>query len=93
MQSVRRSRRTRGQARSVRAVAVLATLLLIAACGGGSSSSQRTTQSTPETTISIPSVHVRPPASRPNIVFVLTDDLSMDLLRFSRTFRRWSARA
>ncbi len=81
MQSLRRSRRTRGRAPSVLAVAVLAASLLITACAG-SSSSQRSTQSTPETTISIPSVHVRAPASRPSIVFVLTDDLSMNLLRF-----------
>ena len=82
MQPVTRPCRIRRHAPLLGAIAVLAASLSIAACGGGSSHHRSAPSNTLTTTVSIPSVHVRPPAARPNIVFILTDDLSMDLLRF-----------
>ena len=80
MQPAPPTRRIRPTARTVAILVAVCVGLMASGCGAGHTPAGA--QSTPETTISIPSVHVRPPASRPNIVFVLTDDLSMDLLRF-----------
>jgi N-acetylglucosamine-6-sulfatase len=72
------------QVRRARALAALvAGLLLLAGCGGGSPSVSRVahTRSSARFAVSSPAPG-RTGAGRPNIVLVLTDDLSSNLVRF-----------
>ena len=80
MQSVFNRSRTHPRRRLITAAVSLAACLAAAGCGGGESAARFGISLLPS------SVRVRQRLAdsprRPNIVFVLTDDLSMDLLRY-----------
>lgn len=71
------------------AVVALVLTLVVAACGT-SSSTDSSVPPPPE--LPGPPVPTASPAGRPNIVFVLTDDLSTDLLRFMPRVAQLQAR-
>ena len=62
------------------AAVLVAACLAVAGCGGGGSSAQFGISLLPSSVKT--HAHVAASARRPNIVFVLTDDLSLDLLRY-----------
>ena len=67
----------------VLALALVACLCLgAAACGGGSKKKTSTLPSSPPHVGGTPPTAPKPFRGRPNIVFVLTDDLSSDLVRY-----------
>jgi arylsulfatase A-like enzyme len=71
------------QARRVLAIALLAFACLgSAACGGGSHKKPSPSATRPPRVGGTPPTASRPFRGRPNIVFVLTDDLSSDLVRY-----------
>src|SRR5438067_2484569 len=85
MQSTRSRANTTVWIRRTGGLIAACAALLVAGCGGSGGSDQSAARFA--ITLLPPSVHARPttqagPTHRPNIVFVLTDDLSMDLLRF-----------
>jgi N-acetylglucosamine-6-sulfatase len=81
MQPAPPARRNRSNARAVAVLAAACACLLISACGAGHDGS-----GVPHQSQHVPAFAAKlsPTGSRgrPNVVFVLTDDLSMDLLRF-----------
>ena len=71
------------QTRRVVALTLVACLCLgAAACGGGSKKKSSTSPSSPPHVGGTPPTAPKPFRGRPNIVFVLTDDLSSDLVRY-----------
>jgi N-acetylglucosamine-6-sulfatase len=76
---LRRPRRVRGVLGLTLLIVVCLTTV---ACGGGSSKKPRSSAATPPTVGGTPPTAPATIRGRPNIVFVLTDDLSSDLVRF-----------
>ncbi|HET6871283.1 MAG TPA: sulfatase-like hydrolase/transferase [Solirubrobacteraceae bacterium] len=71
------------RARRALAIALFACACVgVAACGGGSHKKPSVSATTPPHVGGTPPTATRPFRGRPNIVFVLTDDLSSNLVRF-----------
>jgi arylsulfatase A-like enzyme len=69
-------------------LALTATAVIVVACGGShKGAGPESAAASPQVTEAV----VGPPSDKPNIVFVLTDDLSGDLLRFMPNVRRLAA--
>ena len=81
MPSTSSLRRVPQAARALGLVLPVCACLALAACGGGGSSSQ-TSRSKPPVVGGSPPTAPAVSSHQPNVVFVLTDDLSMNLLRF-----------
>ena len=82
MQSILNHSPTGRGARALAVLAGLAACLILAGCGGGGENPARFGISLLPSSVAVPAHDASSHAQRPNIVFVLTDDLSLDLLRF-----------